>query len=551
MLHHLFIKNYAIIEELDINFQSNLNIITGETGAGKSILLGALGLIAGKRADTSSLLNTEEKCVIEAAFLTKKFDLSFFFQENDLDYDQNQIIIRREINTAGKSRAFINDSPVSLEILKELTEKLIDIHSQHDHLLILNSDYQLNFIDSFAKIKVEVAQYQKEYKELLALKKDIIRIKESSQKSKQESDFLSFLYKELNEASLKENELSSLENELEALENAEFIKSTLFQVKELLQEEQKGVLSKLKDAKGKLSSIEKYFPDENFTERLQISFIELQELARDLENQEEKVEYDTAKINILRTRYDQLNYLLNKHHTKTVEELIVLRDETKQKLDETEFSDEKLEELELRQQNLEKELFKKAEKISGSRKKTFEKIELGVNQLLEKLNMKEAYLKIDQQTRTELNENGLDQIKILLKTNKGSDYKEVHKAASGGELSRVMLALKYMMSQNMALPTVIFDEIDTGVSGDTAHKMGILLEEMSENIQIIAITHLPQVASKGKTHFKVYKESSKDKTHTRVSALDAKARIEEIAKLLSSSAITQAAIANAKELLKS
>lgn len=550
MLQRLYIKNYAIIEELDIQFQPNLNIITGETGAGKSILLGALGLIAGKRADASTLLNKEDKCIIEAEFLSKKFDLSPFFKENDLDYDKSHILIRREINAAGKSRAFINDSPVSLDILKELTEKLIDIHSQHDHLLILAPEYQLNFVDSFAKIKEETAQYQKNYKEFLSLIREIKNIQESSQKSKQELDFLKYLYQELNEVNLIPDEFEKLENELETLENAEFIKSNLFQVKELLDEDGKGILIKLKDAKNRINSIEKYFEAENFGERLQTAFIELQEIGREIEIIEEKIEYDAPRIQFLRTRLDKINSLLDKHKLQNIAELIQLRNETHQKLGGEGSSEEKLAELEVKKTALEKELQKQAQQISSERQKVFKPIEEGVNQILEKLNMQEAILKLDHQISPALHENGIDQIKLLLKTNKGSDFKDVSKAASGGELSRVMLALKYMMSQSMQLPTVIFDEIDTGVSGDTAHKMGILLEEMSKHIQIIAITHLPQVASKGKQHFRVYKETVNEKTITQVASLNQENRIQEIAKLLSSNKITEAAIANAKELLK-
>ncbi len=550
MLTHLSVQNYALINTLEVDFAKGLTIITGETGAGKSILLGALGLVAGNRADVQSLNDKTKKCVIEAFFNLKEYKLKDFFLLNDIDYEP-LTVIRREINPEGKSRAFINDSPVTLNLLKELTEQLIDIHSQHQTLTINGSEFQLSVVDAYAQHDELLTQYHTNYKTYKILKKQLTELTDKEAQAKKDADYFQFQFNELEDANLKSGDQSNLEQELQTLSNAETIKLNLSKAAYGLSGGELNVLSSLNEIKSSISSIAKFKPEINeLSNRINSAYVELKDIANEIENSESEIIYDASRIEEITARLDTLYRLQQKHQVKEIEELIALKNELSNKLLEFNSLETEIEKTKKQLDTLEKALLVTAKKISANRKNTIPKIEKDTAVLLSSLSMPNAQLKIEHATTDALNNNGLDTINFLFSANKGSDFKEINKVASGGELSRLMLSIKSLIAQLTALPTIIFDEIDTGVSGEVADKMGIIMNKISKNIQVLAITHLPQIAGKGASHLLVYKEDKNNKTYSNIKKLTNEERIYEIAKMLSTGTPTVTALKNAEELLK-
>ncbi len=550
MLNHISVQNYALIDKLDVDFSKGLTIITGETGAGKSILLGALGLIAGSRADANSLQDKLKKCIVEVSFNIKGYALKDFFVANELDYETTTTI-RREINPEGKSRAFINDTPVTLTQLKELAAYLIDIHSQHETLALNTSEFQLSVVDAFANDTDLLNEYADNFKQFKVLEKKLTELSLKESQAKKELDYFQFQFNELEDANLKPAEQLALEQELETLNNAEEIKLNLSKAAYGLNGGELNLLSSLKEIKLLIASLTKFKSEINELDaRINSSYIELKDIANELETLEQDIVYDPKRIETLTIRLDEIYRLQQKHQVKTIEELINLKNELSNKLLDFSSLEVEIEKLKKEISSLEKTLFASAKKISANRKKVIPKIEKEIASLLSSLSMPNAQLKMEQTENEILSKNGIDKINFLFSANKGSDFKELNKVASGGELSRLMLSIKSLIAQLTALPTIIFDEIDTGVSGDIANKVGTIMNQMAGAMQVIAITHLPQIASKGETHLFVYKEEKNNKTYSNIKKLNAEERVKEIAKMLSTGTPTAAAISNAKELLK-
>lgn len=549
MLKHLSVQNYALIDKLDVDLSDGLTIITGETGAGKSILLGALGLIAGSRADTQSLQDKAKKCIIEAAFNIKGYALNDFFKEHELDYEA-VTTIRREINPEGKSRAFINDTPVTLNQLKELGERLIDIHSQHQTLSLNGSDFQLSVVDAFAKHETLLEEYGNDYRAFKNYEKQLNALIEKEAQAKKDLDYFQFQFNELEDAGLKAGEQVAMEQELETLNNAEDIKSNLSKAANSLNGGELNLLSSLGEIKMLLNGMAKFKPEiAELSARINSSYIELKDIANELESIEQEVIYDPKQIELLSDKLDAIYRLQQKHQVKTIEELLRIKDELSNKLLDFSSLESEIEKTKAALDKLNKTLSAKAKTISENRKKAIPKIEKEIALLLASLSMPNAQLQISQSPTETYTSNGTDKISFLFSANKGSDFKELNKVASGGELSRLMLSIKSLIAQLTALPTIIFDEIDTGVSGDVADKVGSIMNTMSAKMQVITITHLPQIASKGQSHLFVYKEDKSNKTYSNIKKLNAEERIQEIAKMLSTGTPTAAAISNAKELL--
>ncbi len=550
MLKHLSVQNYALIDQLEVDFPNGLTIITGETGAGKSILLGALGLIAGSRADSQALQDKTKKCIIEASFEIKGYALKTFFEQNELDYEATTSV-RREINPEGKSRAFINDTPVTLNQLKELGEYLVDIHSQHQTLTINGSEFQLSVVDAFAKHTELFTEYQSEFKTFKALEKKLADLIEQEAQAKKDLDYFQFQFDELENANLKPSEQAQMEQELETLNNAEEIKSSLVKASVGLNGGEQNLLSSLTEIKGILAAMAKYNSGVNeLSTRLNSSFIELKDIANELEALEQGIVYDSKQIELLTEKLDEIYRLQQKHQVKTIEELIIIKDELSNKLIDFSSLENEIIKAKAELDKLQKALSSKAKQLSDNRKKVIPKIETEIANLLSSLSMPNAKLKINQSAFEHFTINGIDKINFLFSANKGSEFKELNKVASGGELSRLMLSIKSLIAKLTALPTIIFDEIDTGVSGDVADKVGLIMNQMADKMQVITITHLPQIASKGTSHLFVYKEDKNNKTFSNIKKLTKEERIQEIAKMLSTDNPTAAAMNNAKELLK-
>ena len=549
MLVKLFVQNYALIRKLDISFGDGLTVITGETGAGKSILLGALSLVLGSRADSNVLLDKTVKCVVEATFRISEYDLSDFFTSNELDYDHTSIL-RREINPAGKSRAFINDTPVNLNILKELGEKLIDIHSQHQTLMLNESQFQLNVIDSFAGTGKMVGNYRSIYRKFRYLKKEYEEIKEQAEKNKSDLEYFQFQLNQLDEANLKKDEQDELERELEMLEHAEEIRSALGGSSGLLQAEDASLLAMLRDLRNNISRVKNYLPGgEELNKRIESLYIELDDIAAEVERLTSSVEADPERLRFVNERLDLIYTLIQKHRVKDVSELISARNALKLKVESIVTTDERLGELgkELDKEYDSLKIF--AEEISGSRIAVVKDVEEKITALLKQLGMLNARFIIDLKRNSDYSASGIDGADFLFSANKQVQPENISRVASGGELSRVMLCLKSLLTRNNSLPTIIFDEIDSGVSGEVADKVGQILSEMGRYMQVVNITHLPQVAARGKGHYHVYKDDTEHSTITRVKLLNDEERIHEVAKLLSGSEVTETALKNARELL--
>lgn len=550
MLKHLSIQNYALIDKLEVELSDGLTIITGETGAGKSILLGALGLIAGSRADTQALQDKTKKCIIEASFNIKGYSLKEFFEANELDHEV-LTTIRREINPEGKSRAFINDTPVTLNQLKELGEQLIDIHSQHQTLSLNGTEFQLSVVDAFAKHESLLEDYRSDFKTFRQLEKQLNELIEKEAQAKKDLDYFQFQFNELEDAGLKADEQVSMEQELETLNNAEDIKSNLSKAAFSMSAGEQNLLSSLAEIKTLLASMAKFKPEINeLSTRINSSYIEMKDIANELEVLEQEIVYDPKRIELLTGKLDAIYRLQQKHQVKSISELITIKDELSNKLLDFSSLETEIEKTKASLEKINKEISAKAKTLSENRKKVIPKIEKEIASLLSSLAMPNALLKVDQVSANSLSVNGADDITFLFSANKGSDLKELKKVASGGELSRLMLSIKSLVAKLTALPTIIFDEIDTGVSGDVADKVGSIMNTMSEKMQVITITHLPQIASKGNSHLFVYKEDKNNKTFSNIKQLSSSERVDEIAKMLSTGNPTAAAISNARELLK-
>jgi DNA repair protein RecN (Recombination protein N) len=550
MLIKLFVQNYALIKELDVEFENGLTIITGETGAGKSILLGALSLILGTRADTSVLLDKNEKCIVEGTFRIEEYDMNDFFLTNELDYEP-VTTLRREINPAGKSRAFINDTPVTINIIKEIGERLIDIHSQHQTLMLNNNLFQLSVIDSFAGTSKLLQKYRVSYSSYRKLKKEYTQLKESYEKNKADMEYFQFQIAQLEDAKLKQGEQEELESEQELLNHAEEIKTILTGTSLLFSSEEVSILTLLREVKLNLGKIKSFLPaGENIYSRAESSLIELDDLAGEIDKLAVSVEADPQKLNQINERLDLIYSLIQKHHVANLNELIVRTHELKEHLKTLLSSDERLNELETLLLNEENTLKSVSEEISGKRKSVVPEIELKITELLRSLGMPNAKFRIEITRAEEFRPSGIDNADFLFSANKQIAPENLAKIASGGELSRVMLSLKSLLSKNINLPTIIFDEIDSGVSGEVADKVGQILSGMGRYMQVVNITHLPQVASRGTRHYHVYKDDTEDSTITRVRLLSHDERILEVARLLSGSEVTETAMKNARELLK-
>ena len=548
MLKRLYIKNFTLIDELDIDLYQGFSVITGETGAGKSIILGAIGLLLGQRADSKVI---KDKCVIEAHFDLSRYGLETFFNENDIEYDPTDCIIRRELTSAGKSRAFINDTPVQLNLLKELGEQLIDIHSQHQNLLLNKQDFQLSVVDIIADNTKPLTQYQQTYNEYQSVSKDLEALREAIANNRQNQDFLQFQYDELANANLVEDEQEELEQQSDTMSHAEEIKSALYETDNALSADDTGVVSAIRSARSALSSIQHVFPAASeLAQRLESSYIELKDISEEISSQLERVDFDPAELDAINNRLDRLYDLEKKYHVETVSELIAKREELKAQLNNIENSDDALAALQQRLATFQALAKKEADILTKRRLKAAQQIEKEMLSRLVPLGMPNVRFNI-QVTEDTLGRTGQDKVAFLFSANTSTPLQPVSQVASGGEIARVMLSLKAMISGAVKLPTIIFDEIDTGVSGKIAEKMAEIMQEMGNHErQVISITHLPQIAALGTTHYKVEKEETAQGTISRMTQLSQEERIREIAQMLSGSDISDAAIQNAKQLLR-
>ena len=551
MLKQLYIKNFTLIDELDIELYKGFSVITGETGAGKSIILGAIGLLTGQRADSKSVKTGADKCVIEAHFNLSTYGMERFFEDNEIEWDAEDTIIRRELTAAGKSRAFINDTPVALSVLKELGEQLIDIHSQHQNLLLQKQDFQLSVVDIIAQDGQQLEAYQDTYNRYLQAQKQLHELKESIEQGRQQTDFMQFQYDELSAANLTEGEQEELEQQSETMEHAEDIKKALYEASNNLNADEHGAVTLVRRTMLSLQGISKVLPmATELSERLNSCHIELKDIAAEVESALDEVDFDPSELDSIQQRLDRLYDLEKKYHADTVEELIQQRDKLRQQLAAIENSDEALAELEAQCQQLKDACQQQADLLTTMRQQAAKEIEQQMQQRLVPLGMPNVKFQICI-SQESLARSGQDGISFLFSANTSTPLQPVSQVASGGEIARVMLSLKAMISGAVKLPTIIFDEIDTGVSGKIAEKMGEMMQEMGQQErQVISITHLPQIASKGSHHYRVSKEETERGTTSRMQELSAEQRINEIAQMLSGSDISEAAIQNAKELLK-
>ena len=550
MIRHLYIRNFTIIEELDIDLFPGFSVITGETGAGKSIVLGAIGLLKGQRADSKMIRHGADRCVVEAHFDLSKYDMQAFFTDNDIDYDAADCIVRREITSAGKSRAFINDTPVSLAILKELGESLIDVHSQHQNLLLGRQDFQLSVVDIIADSHKELADYREAYALMKDRERELKRVKEEIETNRSKADFMQYQYDELDAAKLIDGEQDELEQKAERMSHSEEIKTALYEADNSLSADDTGAITLLRSARSALNQVEKVLPIAGeLAARMDSAYIELKDIAQEISGQLEEVDFNPADLDSVNNRLDKIYSLEKKYHVESVGELIALRDELERQLGDIENTDQRLNELQAAVDKATAKCRKLADILSGKRKKSSKAIQTEVMDRLVSLGMPNVRFEI-QITQDNLSANGQDTIDFLFSANKNGTLQQVAQVASGGEIARLMLSLKAMISGAVKLPTIIFDEIDTGVSGKIAEKMAQIMKEMGDcERQVISITHLPQIAALGSTHYKVFKEDTADGTVSRMQLLTDDERINEIAQMLSGSNITEAAISNAKALL--
>lgn len=549
MLEQLHISNYALIESLSVDFSEGFSVITGETGAGKSILLGALGFVLGDRADTNVLYDKDTKCVVEASFSLNDDSLKPLFEENELDFE-TECIFRRELSPTKKTRAFINDTPVSLQTMKEIGSLLVDIHSQHDSLLLNDANFQLRLLDEIAQDQETLAFYKSKYSEFNACKRKLQELKDMAEKNAAENNFLKFQYEELEKAQLKESEYAEIEQTLQVMENSEEIKNLLVGANALLENSDTAILPQISDLSASLSRLEQLLPaTQGMSERIESLKIELKDIAYDLDRMEGDTQFDEEQLQTLQERLDLLNRLMMKHRISDFDELIRFKNELAEKVNAYENIDQEIAKAEKALRTSEKELKRLADSLHTLRQKASTDFENRVTDLVRQLAMPHAVFKIAVESTDTFNANGTDEIRFLFSANKGIAVNDIERVASGGELSRLMLSIKSVVSQYNYIPTLIFDEIDTGVSGEVAAKIGSIMQQMGHSLQLIAITHLPQVASKALHHFFIFKDNNGEKTKSNIKTLQAEERITEIAKMLSNDKITPEAIKAAEVLL--
>lgn len=552
MLKQLYIKNFTLIDELDIQLHPGFSVITGETGAGKSIILGAIGLLLGNRADTKAIKAGCDRCTIEAHFDLSRYDMQNFFTEHDIDYDAEDTIIRRELTAAGKSRAFINDTPVALSLMRELGESLVDIHSQHQNLLLQKEDFQLNVVDIIAQDSKLLGDYRTTYNQYRQAQQRLAKMEEEIARSRENEEFLRFQFKELDHAQLEEGEQEALEQEAETLTHAEDIKTALYDADNTLTNEDGSILERLKSTCQQLASIKEVYPAiAEAAERLDSSYIELKDIAQEIGTNVDRVDFEPARLDEINSRLDTIYSLQQKFHVQDISGLIEIRDNIKQQLDHIGNSDEELAALQQEAEHWLSKAGQAAKKLTELRTRTAKKIETEMQKRLVPLGIPNVRFEISFTTKP-LSSDGADKVNFLFSANKSTPLQPVSQVASGGEIARVMLSLKAMISGAVKLPTIIFDEIDTGVSGKIAEKMAQIMAEMGElDRQVISITHLPQIAAMGRHHYKVLKEETPQGTRSHMTELTEEQRVSEIAQMLSGSDITEAALANAQELLRS
>lgn len=551
MLQSIFIQNYALIDKLDIAFEPGFSVITGETGAGKSIILGAIGLLLGQRADVKAIRNGANKCIVEAKFNIASYGMEEFFKANDIEYDSEECILRREVNINGKSRAFINDTPASLAQMKILGEKLIDVHSQHQNLLINKEGFQLNILDILAQDTRELTDYQNEYSEYRKICKELDDCIAKAEETRKEEDYIRFQLQQLDEAELKEGEVAELEQEAETLTHAEDIKAGLYRSAQNIGGDEGGCLTLIKDSINTLQTVCKVFAKANeWKERLESCYIEIKDISHDMDDAQESVEFNPSRLEFVNSRLNMIYSIMQKHHVKTDTELIEIAENYRQQLDMITSSDERISELENKKKKLYDSVIRKAETLTAMRKESAVKIQSQMESLLIPLGMPNVKFAVEICHKKEPDTNGMDAVNFLFSANKNGTLQNVASIASGGEIARVMLSLKAMIAGAVKLPTIIFDEIDTGVSGSIAEKMAMIMQDMGrQNRQVLSITHLPQIAARGNAHYKVYKEDNETGTNSHIIRLSDEQRIDEIANMLSGSTMTEAARNNAKSLL--
>ncbi len=550
MLTRLSISNYAIIDRLTVEFHAKLNTVTGETGAGKSIILGALALILGNRADLSVLKEKEKKCIVEGVFQIGNYSLKQFFDENDLDYDPVSIL-RREISPSGKTRAFINDTPVNLKTLQELGLYLIDIHSQHQNLELGNQKFQLNLIDTVSGSGKLLSEYQQLYSNFKVIKKRLEELKEKAEKAKADLDYFEFQFNQLDEANLKEGEQDELEAELDVLTHAEEIKSAFQNVQNLLDSEQLSVIQNIKESQRIMEKIQNFISEApELASRLQSCLLELKDIFDETENLTEKIDYSPERIEQINDRLNILYSLQQKHRVENISDLIQLKNSFEDKIQTISGYDDEIKNTEIEWAKCGEQLSLKSNELTSSRKKVFPQVEKSILSDLKQLGMEKSKFEVQYSALPEFTLMGKDSISFLFTANSDVELAEISKIASGGEMSRLMLAIKNLLRNSKTLPTVIFDEIDSGVSGEIAVKMGNIIKSFSATTQIINITHLPQIAAKGDAHFVVYKYESEGKTFTSIKLLSDLERVEELAKMVGGEKITDSVLKTAEELLK-
>jgi len=551
MLRQLYIKNFTLIDELNIELHPGFSVITGETGAGKSIILGALGLLLGQRADQKVIKQGTDRCIMEAHFDLSRYAMQSFFEQNDIEYDATDTILRRELTAQGKSRAFINDTPVSLAVLKELGEQLVDIHSQHQNLLLNKQDFQMSVADIIAGDGKQLDDYRKSYADYQQQQQQLAELEADIERNRQNADFLRFQYGELAEARLTEGEQEELEQQSERMTHAEEIKSALYDATNALDDDQTGAVSQVRQARQALAAISKVLPQAaEMAERLESCHIELRDIAAEVTTQLEHIDFEPSELEAINSRLDRLYDLQKKYHAERVEDLIALRDELQEKLNHIENSDEALAELQAAVSQSEARCRQQAERLTQLRRKAGKEIERQMRERLVPLGMPNVRFAVEIQQGT-LGRNGQDSIRFLFSANSSTPLQPVAQVASGGEIARVMLSLKAMISGAVKLPTIIFDEIDTGVSGKIAEKMAEIMQEMGRSDrQVLSITHLPQIAAMGSHHYRVSKEEGPQGTVSRMQELSPDERVREIAQMLSGSDVSAAAIENAKQLLR-
>lgn len=551
MLRSLYIQNYALIEKLDISFEQGFSVITGETGAGKSIILGAIGLLLGQRADVKSIRTGATKCIIEARFDISNYHMQPFFEENELDYE-DECILRRELYASGKSRAFINDTPAQLAQMKELGEQLIDIHSQHQNLLLNKEGFQLNVLDLLAHDEPALSAYQAAYKQWKQAQNDLDRLLERAARDKADEDYIRFQWEQLEEAHLTKGEQEELEQEAETLSHAEDIKASLYRTDQLFNNEEGGLLSNLKECCNIMAELQAVYPAaEEWANRLESSYIELKDIADEVSDREEQVEFNPTRLDEVNERLNLIYSLQQKHRMDTVDELMALRDDYATRLASISSSDEEIETLKKRCGELQSEVRRQAAGLTEARREAAREVERQMAARLVPLGMPNVRFVVDMGERKEPGLHGMDTVTFLFSANKNGTLQNISSVASGGEIARVMLSVKAMIAGAVKLPTIVFDEIDTGVSGEIADRMADIMQEMANNDrQVISITHLPQIASRGRAHYKVYKKDNETETNSHIRRLTDEERVEEIAHMLSGATLTEAALNNARALLK-